>query len=158
MRSLHQLCLSLLFSTSQKEEPADVRAQEPHLRFRHGLHHQRHAHRGQSDAAQRHGVATPLWAGRSLHVHVCRWSHFVKLRNKNQRHLSIETKHLTTEKRSFLFFFTFYSPVPFPQGPSDTGSDRGSVDASMFHRASSFWQGFKGLTLCVSWHLCSLMQ
>lgn len=47
-------------SSSQKEESTDVRAQEPDMRFRHGLHHQRHANRGQSDAAQRHGVATPL--------------------------------------------------------------------------------------------------
>lgn len=34
----------------------DVRAQEPDMRFRHRLHHQRHAYRGQSSAAERHEI------------------------------------------------------------------------------------------------------
>lgn len=61
------------FSSSSplQEEPADVREEEPHLRLRHGIHHQRHAHRSQSDAEERHGVAVPTvsWSRASLHVH-----------------------------------------------------------------------------------------
>lgn len=39
----------------------NVRAQEPDLRLRHRLHHQRHAYRSQSSAAERHEVGeTPL--------------------------------------------------------------------------------------------------
>lgn len=33
-----------------------MRAQEPDLRLRHRLHHQRHAHRSQSGAAERHEI------------------------------------------------------------------------------------------------------
>lgn len=44
-------------SALPEAEQADVRPQEPHLRLRHGLHHQRHADRRQPDPAQRHGVA-----------------------------------------------------------------------------------------------------
>lgn len=47
------------FSASREKGPADVREEKSHLRLRHGLHHQRHAHRRQSDAAQRHGVKRP---------------------------------------------------------------------------------------------------
>ncbi len=63
------VCLRL--SSPFKEEPSDVREEEPHLRLRHGIHHQRHAHRSQSDAAKRHGVAAPTVSGEhaSLHVH-----------------------------------------------------------------------------------------
>lgn len=63
--------LSLHLSSSFKEEPSDVREEESHLRLRHGIHHQRHADRSQSDAEERHGVAPPT--GRvekaGLHVH-----------------------------------------------------------------------------------------
>lgn len=56
-------CLSLLFpvggcSLFQPADPPDVRAQEPDLRLRHRLHHQRHAHRGQPGAAQWHEIGT----------------------------------------------------------------------------------------------------
>ncbi|TKS80675.1 Calcium-binding protein 8 [Collichthys lucidus] len=47
------------YSSPLEEEPSDVRTEEPHLRLRHGIHHQRHAHRGQSDVEERHGVACP---------------------------------------------------------------------------------------------------
>lgn len=47
------------FSSPLEEEPSDVCEEEPHLRLRHGIHHQRHAHRGQSDVEERHGVACP---------------------------------------------------------------------------------------------------
>lgn len=45
--------------------------EEPHLCVRHGLHHQRHAHRSQSDAEEWHGVggATVSGAAAGLHVH-----------------------------------------------------------------------------------------
>lgn len=43
-------------SLLQPADPPDVRAKEPDLRLRHRLHHQRHAHRGQPGAAQRHEV------------------------------------------------------------------------------------------------------
>lgn len=46
------------FSPSKEEEPADVRQEKLDLRLRYGVHHQRHAHRGQSDATERHGVTT----------------------------------------------------------------------------------------------------
>lgn len=48
---------TLFLSPPLQEEPADVREEEPHLRLRYGLHHQRHAHCRQSDAEERHGVA-----------------------------------------------------------------------------------------------------
>lgn len=74
------LCLSpsrSSFSSSFKEEPSDVREEEPHLRLCHGIHYQRHAHRGQSDAEERHGVAAPTVSGEpaSLHVHASGWGH-----------------------------------------------------------------------------------
>jgi len=50
----HFFCL--LHSPSQEEESADVCQEEPDLRLRHGFHYQCHAHRSQSDAAERHGV------------------------------------------------------------------------------------------------------
>ena len=46
-------------SLLQPADPADLRAQEPHLRLRHRLHHQRDAHRRQPGAAQWHEVARP---------------------------------------------------------------------------------------------------
>lgn len=46
------------FSPSKEKEPADVRQEKLDLRLRYGVHHQRHAHRSQSDAAERHGVTT----------------------------------------------------------------------------------------------------
>lgn len=63
----------LRFSAPLQEEPADVREEEPHLRLRHGVHHQRHAHRRQSDAEERHGVAVltvTLGASQSASLHV----------------------------------------------------------------------------------------
>lgn len=65
------------FSPPLQEEPSDVREEEPHLRLRHGLHHQRHADRSQSDAEERHGVAGPalscmLHGGGRGHVSVDR--------------------------------------------------------------------------------------
>lgn len=54
-------CVLSLFSPRPsafpEAEQADLRPEEPHLRLRHGLHHQRHADRSQSDPAERHGVA-----------------------------------------------------------------------------------------------------
>lgn len=50
-------CL-VYFSPSKEEEPADVRQEKLDLRLRYGVHHQRYAHRSQSDAAERHGVTT----------------------------------------------------------------------------------------------------
>lgn len=44
-------------SLLQPADQADVRAEKPHLRLRHRLHHQRDAHRRQPGAAQRHEVA-----------------------------------------------------------------------------------------------------
>lgn len=76
MISSKQICISnvcllfLCFSSPLQEEPSDLREEEPHLRLRHGLHHQRHAHRSQSDAEERHGVAPPT---ASLHVHGSGW-------------------------------------------------------------------------------------
>ncbi len=43
-------------SPSQEEESADVCQEKPDLRLRYGFHHQCHAYRSQSDAAERHGV------------------------------------------------------------------------------------------------------
>lgn len=51
--------LSAPRSLLQPADPPDLRAQEPHLRLRHRLHHQRDAHRRQPGAAQRHEVAGP---------------------------------------------------------------------------------------------------
>lgn len=48
-------------SLLQPADPPDMRAQESDLRLRHRLHHQRHAHRGQPGAAQRHEIGT-AWA------------------------------------------------------------------------------------------------
>lgn len=64
-------CLHLCLSSPLKEEPSDVREEESHLRLRHGIHHQRHADRSQSDAEERHGVAPPTvhLEQASLHVH-----------------------------------------------------------------------------------------
>lgn len=63
-------------SAFPEAEQTDLRPQEPHLRLRHGLHHKRHADRGQPDPAERHGVAAPpLTALRSqltAHVHALR--------------------------------------------------------------------------------------
>lgn len=59
------------FSSSFKEKPPDMCEEESHLCFCHGIYHQRHAHRSQSDAEERHGVAAPTVSGKqaSLHVH-----------------------------------------------------------------------------------------
>lgn len=46
-------------SACAETEQADLRPQEPHLRLRHGLHHKRHADRGQPDPPERHGVGRP---------------------------------------------------------------------------------------------------
>lgn len=43
-------------SPPEEEESTDVCQEKPDLRLRHGVHHQCDAHRGQSDAAERHGV------------------------------------------------------------------------------------------------------
>ncbi|XP_054699889.1 calcium-binding protein 7 isoform X1 [Grus americana] len=51
----------------QPADPPDLRAQEPHLRLCHRLHHQRDAHRRQPGAAQRHEVAGPPRAPASGH-------------------------------------------------------------------------------------------
>lgn len=63
--------LYLHLSSPFKEEPSDVREEESHLRLRHGIHHQRHADRSQSDAEEWHGVAPPTVhvEHASLHVH-----------------------------------------------------------------------------------------
>lgn len=63
--------LYLHLSSPFKEEPPDVREEESHLRLRHGIHHQRHADRSQSDAEEWHGVAPPSVhvEQASLHVH-----------------------------------------------------------------------------------------
>lgn len=65
------LFVFLLLSSPFKEEPSDVCEEEPHLRLCHGIHHQCHAHRSQSDAEERHGVAAPTASVEqaSLHVH-----------------------------------------------------------------------------------------
>lgn len=52
---------SFLFSSSplspsQEEKSADVCQEKPDLRFRYGFHHQCHAYRSQSDAAEWNGV------------------------------------------------------------------------------------------------------
>ena len=71
--ALH-LSLCLLLSSPFKEEPSDVREEEPHLRLRHGIHHQRHAHRSQSDVEERHGVAAPTVSGeQSQPACACQW-------------------------------------------------------------------------------------
>lgn len=48
-----------------------MREKESHLRLRHGIHHQRHADRSQSDAEEWHGVAPPTVhvERASLHAH-----------------------------------------------------------------------------------------
>lgn len=46
-------------SAFPEAEQTDLRAEEPHLRLRHGLHHKCHADRGQPDPSERHGVAAP---------------------------------------------------------------------------------------------------
>lgn len=48
-----------------------MREEESHLRLRHGIHHQCHADRSQSDAEEWHGVAPPTdHVGQAnLHVH-----------------------------------------------------------------------------------------
>ncbi|MEE6519895.1 hypothetical protein FKM82_017662 [Ascaphus truei] len=44
-------------------DPPDLRAQEPDLRLRHCFHHQRHADRSQSGAAERHEVTEAAGGG-----------------------------------------------------------------------------------------------
>lgn len=75
VNSLLRLSARLL-SSPFEEEPPDVREEEPHLRLRHGIHHQRHAHRSQSDVAERHGVAAPTVSGgggTSQPACACQW-------------------------------------------------------------------------------------
>lgn len=64
-------------SLLQPADPPDMRAQESDLRLRHRLHHQRHAHRGQSGAAQWHEIGASwvlhlahlVRCGATLHAH-----------------------------------------------------------------------------------------
>ncbi|XP_054945725.1 uncharacterized protein [Physeter macrocephalus] len=51
-------------------EQTDLRPEEPHLRLRHGLHHKRHADRGQPDPPERHGVAASPAAAFLAPAHV----------------------------------------------------------------------------------------
>lgn len=64
------LVSSLAPSPPEKEESTDVRQEKPDLRLRHGFHHQCHAHRSKSDAAERHGVTActvSMGSGQSSH-------------------------------------------------------------------------------------------
>lgn len=58
-------------SAFPETEQTDLRPQEPHLRLRHGLHHKRHADRGQPDPSEWHGVAaSPHRTASRLTAHV----------------------------------------------------------------------------------------
>lgn len=77
--------LYLHLSSPFKEEPSDVREEESHLRLRHGIHHQRHVDRSQSDAEEWHGVAPPTVhvEQASLHVHATGWGRIPVTRKRN---------------------------------------------------------------------------
>lgn len=70
-----------------------MREEESDLCLRHGLHYQRHAHRGQSDAAERHGVANhnvSLESGRNSYITSLPLSAVKKKRKTDQP----EPKHI----------------------------------------------------------------
>lgn len=102
------------FSSPFKEKPSDVREEEPHLRLCHGVHHQRHAHRSQSDAEERHGVAAPTVSGKqaSLHVHASGWGH-IPVDTKRTKRNDTQNNHQQIQflKLCLVFFFFFFERV-----------------------------------------------
>lgn len=105
--------LFLHLSSPLKEEPSDVREEEPHLRLRHGIYHQRHAHRSQSDAEERHGVAVlTVMRGTSQPACACQWVRSISLSiGKRTTRKNTQNSHwpnLFFEMILFLLFCFFF--------------------------------------------------